>query len=80
MRPPRLVTLDYEGLAQAVRAKRGDSSLREVVRETTVTASTLSRIERALGDYPDLETYINLCDWLGVPLEKFIIRWKVSKP
>lgn len=79
MNPPRLITLDYEALAKAVRTKRGKSSLRDACRELTVNASTLSRIERAVGDYPDLETYVNLCDWLGVPLDKFIIRWKVSK-
>lgn len=57
--------LDTEKIASLVRKKRGNRGLREVSKETSISVSTLSRIEN--GKLPDMETFGLLCDWLKVP-------------
>lgn len=54
-----------------LKAKRADKSLRETAREIgEISASTLSRIEN--GKVPDMETFLSLCDWMGVEPEQFL--------
>ena len=58
--------LDIERLASLVRKKRGSRGLRETADEIgNVSPSTLSRVEG--GKMPDMETFLSLCNWLGVP-------------
>ncbi|MCC6192456.1 MAG: helix-turn-helix transcriptional regulator [Anaerolineales bacterium] len=62
--------IDIQRFAQLVRAKRGKRGLRVVADEIgSVTASTLSRIEN--GKVPDLNTFIRICRWLGLPPDYF---------
>lgn len=56
---------DSGRLAYLVKAHRGDRSLRDAARESKVSASTLSRVERA-DTPPDIETFLALCRWLRV--------------
>jgi transcriptional regulator with XRE-family HTH domain len=59
-----------EKLAALVRTKRGSRGLRETASEIgNISASTLSRVEH--GKPPDLETFMLLCDWLGIPPAEF---------
>lgn len=65
------IQLDTEKLARMVKSKRGDRGLRVVAQEIgDVSASTLSRIEQ--GSIPDVNTFLLLCNWLGVPTDTFI--------
>ena len=57
--------LDTEKLADLVRHKRGDRSLRAIASITGVSPSTLSRVENEKT--PDVDTFLTLCDWLEVP-------------
>ena len=64
--------LAMDKLAAAIRAKRGERGLREAAKEIEgVSPSTLSRIEQ--GKMPDLGTFTNLCNWLGVKPEEFFV-------
>lgn len=68
---------DSKTFARQLRQKRLidlDIKLDEVVKLTGVSKPTLSRIER--GYKPDLVTYANLCDWLGVPMNHFVKNGK----
>lgn len=57
-------------LAKMIKGKRGTRGLRAAADEIGgVSASTLSRVEQ--GKVPDLDTYIKLCKWLGVPADHF---------
>ena len=59
---------DIQRLAAMLKARRGTRGLRSVAQEIgDVSASTLSRIEQ--GGVPDLETYLRICHWLGLPSE-----------
>src|SRR5437588_6503246 len=65
--------VDVPKLAALLRAKRAHRGLREVAEEIRgVSASTLSRLEQ--GNLPDLETFMRLCNWLGVSADDFKIR------
>ena len=56
-----------------VKSKRADRGLRAAAHEIgDVSASTLSRIEQ--GSIPDVNTFLLLCNWLGVPTDTFIIN------
>jgi transcriptional regulator with XRE-family HTH domain len=69
--PPSPV--DVPKLAALLRAKRAHRGLREVAEEIRgVSASTLSRLEQ--GNLPDLETFMRLCNWLGVSADDFKIK------
>lgn len=63
--------LDTELLAALTRSKRGSRGLREIAKDIgDVSPSTLSRVEN--GKMPDMETFLLLCDWLGVPPAELI--------
>lgn len=64
--------LDTKKLAGAVRAKRGERSLREVEAEAGIPFNVLSRVERELR--PDLENFLRICEWLGVPSDFFRVK------
>jgi transcriptional regulator with XRE-family HTH domain len=63
-------TLNNDLLAGMVKNKRGDKGLRTVAEEINVSSATLSRIEQ--GKIPDVETFIKICNWLGVSTDTFI--------
>jgi transcriptional regulator with XRE-family HTH domain len=46
-------------------------SLRNVARETQISASTLSRIENGTG-IPDTPTLARIARWLNIPLERIV--------
>ncbi len=52
-----------------VKSKRGKKGLRAAGTEIGISAPTLSRIEQ--GNLPDIETYVKICDWLGVKTDYF---------
>jgi transcriptional regulator with XRE-family HTH domain len=63
-------TFDSHRLAVMVIAKRGGRGLRATATEIGgVSASTLSRVEQ--GKVPDLDTFLQLCRWLGVSPDEF---------
>lgn len=65
--------LDLEKLALLIRNKRGNRNLRDIAAEIgDVSPSTLSRVEN--GKTPDMDTFLCLCDWLGVKPEEFFVR------
>lgn len=65
--------LDKDIFAAYLRARRGDMGLRDAANQIgNTSAPTLSRIEN--GKTPDLETFLRLCDWIGVPFDTFLKR------
>jgi transcriptional regulator with XRE-family HTH domain len=56
-----------------IKRKRGLDrlSLRDVAKQTQVSASTLSRIENGTG-VPDTPTLARLAKWLNIPLERVV--------
>ncbi len=58
-------------LGRAIRRKREEMglSLRDVADETSVSASTLSRIENGTGK-PDADNIARLTGWLNMPMER----------
>ncbi|MDT4966407.1 MAG: hypothetical protein QOJ64_1144 [Acidobacteriota bacterium] len=60
-------------LGRAIRRKREEAglSLRDVADETSVSASTLSRIENGTGK-PDADNIARLTAWLDVPMERIM--------
>jgi len=58
-------------LGRAVRRRREQQglSLRDVAEETSVSASTLSRIETGTGK-PDADNIARLAAWLDMPIER----------
>jgi transcriptional regulator with XRE-family HTH domain len=71
--------LNTDLLASAIKSKRGKTGLRDAAIEIGgISPATLSRIE--LGNLPDVETFIKICNWLGVPADTFIAGSKTSKP
>src|SRR6188474_2759188 len=65
--------VNTEELGRAIRRKRESLglSLRDVADETTVSASTLSRIENGTGK-PDADNIARLTSWLDVPMERIL--------
>jgi transcriptional regulator with XRE-family HTH domain len=65
--------IDLKALAEFLRGTRDSRklNLREVAAQTGISASTLSRIERAEAQ-PDLRTVRAIVSWLGVPLERVV--------
>jgi transcriptional regulator with XRE-family HTH domain len=45
-------------------------SLREVTRQTDVSTTTLSRLQRQVA-LPDMKTLLAVCDWMGVSPKKY---------
>lgn len=67
---PLASELDTAKLSAMVRKKRGRQGLRQTATEIgDVSAATISRVEQ--GRVPDLETFLRLCDWLGVSPDQF---------
>ncbi|MDQ3255775.1 MAG: helix-turn-helix domain-containing protein [Acidobacteriota bacterium] len=60
-------------LGRAIRRKREEAgmSLRDVADATSVSASTLSRIENGTGK-PDADNIARLTGWLNVPMERIM--------
>lgn len=60
-------------LGRAIKRKREAAglSLRDVADETSVSASTLSRIENGTGK-PDADNIARLTEWLNVPMERIM--------
>jgi transcriptional regulator with XRE-family HTH domain len=67
------VLVNTEELGRAVRRKREELglSLRDVATKTSVSASTLSRIENGTGK-PDADNIARLTAWLDVPMERIL--------
>src|SRR5436309_7169485 len=63
--------VNTEELGRAVRRRREELglSLRDVADETSVSASTLSRIENGTGK-PDADNIARLTAWLDMPVER----------
>ena len=72
IRPPRAL-VNTEELGRAVRRRREELglSLRDVADKTSVSASTLSRIENGTGK-PDADNIARLTAWLEVPVERIL--------
>lgn len=71
-RPVRAL-VNTEELGRAVRRRREELglSLRDVADKTSVSASTLSRIENGTGK-PDADNIARLTAWLEVPVERIL--------
>lgn len=63
--------IDTEKLSGMIKRKRGKMGLRKAAEIIDISAPTLSRIEQ--GKLPDIDTYLKICDWLGVSAEFFSI-------
>ena len=72
IRPPKAL-VNTEELGRAVRRRREELglSLRDVAAKTSVSASTLSRIENGTGK-PDADNIARLTHWLEVPVERIL--------
>lgn len=63
--------LDMNLLTAYLKARRGDLGLREAAEQIgEISASTLSRIEN--GKIPDIDIFLRLCDWMGLPASMFL--------
>ena len=73
MSKPTKALVDTEELGRAIRRRREELglSLRDVADETSVSASTLSRIENGTGK-PDADNIARLTSWLDVPMERIL--------
>lgn len=72
-------TLNTDLLAGMLKSKRASKGLRGTAEEIgNVSAATLSRIEQ--GKIPDVDTFINICNWLKVSTDTFIIGNTDSNP
>ncbi len=71
-RPARAL-VNTEELGRAVKRRREELglSLRDVADKTSVSASTLSRIENGTGK-PDADNIARLTAWLEVPVERIL--------
>jgi len=65
--------VNTEELGRAIKRRRDELglSLRDVASETSVSASTLSRIENGTGK-PDADNIARLTTWLDVPMERIL--------
>src|SRR3954464_2971363 len=63
--------INTEELGRAIRRRREELSLslRDVADQTSVSASTLSRIENGTGK-PDADNIARLTTWLDMPMER----------
>src|SRR5215470_1392567 len=70
---PAKALVNTEELGRAVRRRREELglSLRDVATKTSVSASTLSRIENGTGK-PDADNIARLTAWLEVPVERIL--------
>lgn len=67
--------INTQELGRAIRRRREELqlSLRDVADQTSVSASTLSRIENGTGK-PDADNIARLTNWLDMPLERILSR------
>lgn len=73
-----MANIDIVKLSQMVKSRRGNKNLRDVAAELgNVSISTLSRIEQ--GKVPDLDTFLKICEWLGVTPSDFTSEASVSE-
>jgi transcriptional regulator with XRE-family HTH domain len=65
--------INTQELGRAIRRRREELelSLRDVADQTSVSASTLSRIENGTGK-PDADNIARLTSWLDVPLQRIL--------
>jgi transcriptional regulator with XRE-family HTH domain len=65
--------LDTTALLGALEAKKDEEgrSWRDIARELGIDHSTFTRLGR--GQRPDVDTLVTLTDWLGVPLDTFVV-------
>src|SRR5688500_2324324 len=72
--------VNTEELGRAVRRRREELglSLRDVATRTSVSASTLSRIENGTGK-PDADNIARLTSWLDVPMERVMKKQGASE-
>ena len=65
--------INTQELGRAIRRRREELglSLRDVADQTSVSASTLSRIENGTGK-PDADNIARLTNWLDVPLQRIL--------
>ena len=65
--------VNTEELGRSIRRRREELglSLRDVASKTSVSASTLSRIENGTGK-PDADNIARLTAWLDVPMERIL--------
>lgn len=65
--------VNTQELGRAIRRRREELklSLRDVADKTSVSASTLSRIENGTGK-PDAENIARLTSWLDMPMERVL--------
>ena len=70
---PTKALVNTEELGRAVKRRREELglSLRDVADKTSVSASTLSRIENGTGK-PDADNIARLTNWLEVPVERIL--------
>jgi transcriptional regulator with XRE-family HTH domain len=68
-----LVDIKELGLAVHRRRRQQELSLRDLARETGISAATLSRIEHGAGK-PDADNIARLARWLEMPLERIVRR------
>lgn len=65
--------LDTNLFTAYLKARRGNLGLREAAEQIgDISASTLSRIEN--GKMPDMDVFLRLCDWIGLPPSTFLIE------
>lgn len=70
--------LDMELFAAYLKARRGDLGLRDAADQIgEISASTLSRIEN--GKIPDMDVFLRLCDWMGLPASTFLREPDLSR-
>jgi len=63
--------IDMKLLTGYLKSRRGEMGLREAAQQIgDVSASTLSRIEN--GKLPDMDVFLRLCDWIGLPPDTFL--------
>jgi len=65
-------TVDIEALYAAVRRKRqtASTSWRDIASALSMSPSTFTRL--AQGRRPDVDTFVTLVAWLGLPAEAFM--------
>ena len=70
---PTKALVNTEELGRAIKRRREELglSLRDVADKTSVSASTLSRIENGTGK-PDADNIARLTGWLEVPVERIL--------
>jgi len=66
------VEFDDRAFLDALERKRRQLGLswRQVARDLDLSASTFSRLSR--GSRPDLDTFLTLVGWMGVPADTFV--------